>query len=134
MTALDCLKKRFAALTAGDYAQVFRSYHPEAPLLQNFPDAPSYVAFAKAQLAAIQVVDWQSLRQRPTVQGEEHLLVMELSVDGYRQYFYELALLIETEEGWRYHSAQKLGAEDYNGRPSKIEFRHFDRINEKIRY
>lgn len=134
MTADEFLTRRFAALAAGDYAEVYRSYHPEAPFLQNFADADSYLEFAEEQLSTIQVASWRSLQQRPAERGEEHLLMMELAVDGCRQFFYELALLIETDEGWRYHSAQKLGADDFAGKPEEIDFRHFDRVTEKIRF
>lgn len=135
MTAEQLLEKRFVALENSDFAAVYDSYHPEAPFLQQFADQTAYVDFAQQQLSAIIVDSWQSLRQRK-IDGnqQEHLLVMKLTVDGINQYFYELALLIDTADGWRYHSAQKLGVEDYPGPPEQVQFDHFDQAPQQIRY
>ncbi|SHI57781.1 SEC-C motif-containing protein [Malonomonas rubra DSM 5091] len=135
MTADVLLERRFAALADGDFATVYATYHQESPFIQQFSSRGEYVRFAKANLSAIQVKNWQVLSCRELDdRQQEHLLVIELSVDGYSQFFYELALLVDTEGGWRYHSAQKLGAEDYSGPPDQIDFEHFDRVTEKIRY
>jgi SEC-C motif-containing protein len=129
------LTKRFAALQAGDFATVYATYHQDSPFIQQFADCGTYVRFAEDNLSAIKVENWQALQQRELEPGqEEHLLVMQLSVAGQSQYFYELALLIETSAGWRYHSAQKLSSEDYPGPPQLIQFAHFDHVKEKIRY
>ncbi len=135
MTAEQFLASRFKALADADYLAVYAGYHVDAPFLQQFPDSAGYCQFAEQQLSGIVVNRWSSLRQRQLADGsEEHLLLMELSVDGVSQYFYELALLIETAEGWRYHSAQKLGGDDYSGAPEQINFSHFDQVSPKIRY
>ncbi len=135
MTAEQLLATRFAALTAGDFAAVYDSYHQDSPFLQQFSSRGNYLRFARQNLGAIQVKSWRDLQFRQLADHrQEHLLVMELEVDGTSQYFYELALVIETEAGWRYHSAQKLSAEDYTGPPEQIRFAHFDRIEQKIRY
>ena len=134
-TPQQFLTQRFAALALGDYAAVYASYHAEAPFLQSFPDCAGYVDYAGQSLGAVQVRDWQSLRQRTlAADRQEHLLLMELVVDGVSQYFFELALWIETAEGWRYHSAQKLGRDDYSGTPEQIDFCHFDQAAQKIVY
>ncbi len=135
MTPRQLLESRFAALSHVDYAAVYASYHADAPFLQNFSDCAAYVAFAEQQLNAVQVRSWRALRRRSLAAArEEHLLLMELAVDGVGQYFYELALLIKTTAGWRYHSAQKLGQEDYPGDPEQIDFCHFDQAPQKIIY
>ncbi len=135
MTAEELLEQRFAALASGDFKAVYATYHKESPFIQQFSDCSTYVRFAQQQLASIEVESWQALHTRQLDdQRQEYLLVMELALDGARQYFYELALLIDTEEGWRYHSAQKLGIEDYPGPPDQIQFSHFDQVVQKIRY
>jgi len=65
---------------------------------------------------------------------QEVLLVMEIETESALQFFYELALLIETDSGWCYHSAQKLGTDDYPGPPNQIDFCHFDNAAQKIRF
>lgn len=135
MTAEELLTNRFAALENGDFATVYATYHKDSPFIQQFVDCATYVAFAKQNLSEVAVTSWQPVQQRILADQQlEQLLVMELSVDGSSQYFYELALLINTPGGWRYHSAQKLSSEDCPGPPEQIQFDHFDRVTQKIRY
>lgn len=135
MTAEELLAKRFAALDSGDFVTVHGTYAQDSPFIQQFADRATYVRFAQQQLSSIRVSSWKSLcRRQLDDHQQEHLLVMELAVDGVEQYFYELALLVDTPDGWRYHSAQKLSCEDYSGPPEQIRFAHFDRAAQKIRY
>jgi SEC-C motif-containing protein len=135
MTPQQFLTQRFADLANADYAAVYASYHAEAPFRQSFPDCVAYVAYAEQFLGAVQIRAWKSLRQRIlAVDRQEHLLLMELSLDGGSQFFYELALLIDTPGGWSYHSAQKLSQDDYSGAPEQIDFSHFDQVVQKIVY
>ncbi len=134
-TPQKLLTTRFDALESGDYSSVYASYHPEAPFRQNFSGEPDYLDFAQVQLAQVQVMSWQMLGRRTLAEGRvEQVLSMEIEMDCSRQWLYELALLIWTEDGWRYHSAQKMSAEDYSGVPEQIDFSHFDQATEKIRY
>ena len=135
MTALQFLEMRFSALSEGDYAAVYDSYQNDAPFRQQFSDRGTYIRFAKQQLDSIELKNWRCLRQRVVDATQlEVLLVMEIVTDVGSQFFYELALLIETDAGWRYHSAQKLGMDDYAGSPDQIDFFHFDRVPQKIRF
>ena len=135
MTVEQFLENRFSALGRRDYATVYDSYHVDAPFLQQFSDRKAYIRFAQQQLASINVLNWSCSQQRTVAENQiEALLVMEISTEGDSQFFYELALLIDTEAGWRYHSAQKLGADDYSGLPDQIDFHHFDLVTQKIRF
>ena len=135
MAVQHFLKERFAALNRGDYAAVYASYHNDAPFLEQFADRGTYLRFAKQQLGEIKVAGWQCLNQREVSPHHlEVILIMDLMVNGDSQVFAELALLIETDEGWRYHSAQKLGADDYRGDYAQLDFCHFDHASEKIRF
>lgn len=135
MTVQQLLEHRFSALAGGDYPAVYDSYHPDAPFLQQFSDRNTYIRFARQQLSDIKIINWFCLNQR-VVNGLrlEVLLVMEIATESASQFFYELALLIETTEGWLYHSAQKLGGDDYLGPPDQIDFYHFDNVSQKIRF
>ncbi len=135
MTALQFLEMRFSALSEGDYAAVYDSYHNDAPFLQQFSDRGTYIRFAKQQLDSIKIKNWRCLQQRVVDETQlEVLLVMEITTDAGDQFFYELALLVETDAVWRYHSAQKLGMDDYTGSPEQIDFFHFDSAPQKIRF
>ena len=135
MTAVQFLEDRFSALLAGNYDAVYDSYHEEAPFIKQFSDRHAYISFAQQQLSSIVINDWRCLRQRTLDEKQlEAILVMEVAADDESQYFYELALLIETDSGWCYHSAQKLGMDDYPGPPDLIDFCHFDDATPKIRF
>lgn len=135
MTVQQFLEQRFSSLGTGDYTAVYDSYHSDAPFLKQFSNRSTYVRFARQQLGEIEIKNWQCLRQRSIAELQlEVLLVMEIESGAGAQFFYELALLIETDSGWRYHSAQKLGADDYSGSPSEIDFCHFDNAAQKIRF
>lgn len=135
MTVLQFLDIRFSALTAGDYAAVYDSYHSESPFLQQFSDRNTYIRFAKQQLGTIEIKNWRCLQQRIIDEGQvEVLLLTELTTEAGSQFFYELALLVGSDKCWYYHSAQKLGQDDYSGAPDQIEFHHFDNATQKIRF
>jgi len=135
MTALQFLESRFSALSRGDYATVYDSYHNDAPFLQQFADRASYLCFAQQQLSSVKIIDWFCPRKRTVADNQiEALLVMEIATEDCTQFFYEMALLINTSAGWFYHSAQKLGTDDYSGVPQQIDFCHFDNAVQKIRF
>ena len=131
----ELLEVRFQALQNEDYERLYASYHPQSPFLQQFSDRATYVRFARHQLSDIKLVNWFKLgRRRLAADRVEQLLVMEIAVAEGRQFLYELALLVRTGAGWRYHSAQKLSGEDYRGAPDQLDFHHFDDAVQKIRY
>ena len=135
MTVQQFLAQRFSALDTGDYGAVYDSYHPSAPFLQQFSSRSTYLRFARQQLGEIKIRNWSCLRQRVVAERQlEVLLVMEIVTESGAQFFYELALLIETDGEWSYHSAQKLGTDDYSGSPENIDFHHFDSMPQKIRF
>ncbi len=135
MTAQQFLELRFAALSQGDYGSVYDSYHVDAPFLKQFQSRQSYIDFAQQQLGEIKLKTWCSLAQRNIENKQiEALLKMELSSEAGSQLFYELALLIKVDSFWTYHSAQKLGEDDYLGDPDQIDFHHFDNALQKIRF
>lgn len=135
MTVLQFLEIRFSALNAGDYVAVYDSYHRDAPFLQQFSSCNAYILFAQQHLGSVEIKNWRCLRQRGIDEKQvEVLLLMELATEAGSQFFYELALLIESDNHWSYHSAQKLGDDDYSGVPDQIDFHHFDSAAQKIRF
>lgn len=135
MTVQAFLEGRLDALKKGDFASVYQSYHAESPFLRQFSDLDDYLGFAEQQLTGISIKSWHCPAQRVLADNRvECLLVMELETGGDSLFFYELALLVQVDGQWRYHSAQKLGAEDFSGEPDSISFSDFDRVEEKIRF
>ena len=141
MTRLDCttpvalMEGRMRALERGDFSLIYDSYHRQAPFLGHFSDKAEYLDFADRQLRGIALTGWRILRRRERAGGEvEILLWMRIGTGPAAQDLFELARLIDTEHGWRYHSAQKLTREDYPGPAELIDFEHFDQAALKIRF
>jgi len=134
-TPSELLNQRMLALTQGDFGLIYDSYHPEAPFLGHFPDRSEYLEFAQQQLLEIALVEWKTFGQREKQKGKvEILLWMRIGEGAAAQDLFELALLFQTEAGWRYHSAQKLTSEDYSGSIDEISFLVFDQAVQKIRF
>lgn len=135
MTVSGFLEQRFKLLIRGDYAGVYQTYHPEAPVAAQFVDGDDYDAYAREFLREIKVLSWRCLDQRQLAADRvECLLVMDLIVAGQRQTFCECALLIRIGEGWFYHSAMKLDPNGYSGRVENLRFEDFDALADSIRF
>ncbi len=128
------IRDRFAALKTRDFSALYASYHPQAPFLEQFPDEESYLEYAQQALAGLLVREVHIGAWRTTAEGVEVICTLNFATDGETQTLFELARLIATPDGWRYHSAQKLTAEDYVGKPEDLDFVHFDRQPLKIRF
>jgi SEC-C motif-containing protein len=128
------LEGRLRALAEADFALVYDSYHPDAPFLQHFPARQDYLAFAEQNLADVSLVEWKLFAQRRSGCATEVLCWLRMDIGGACRELYELALLIASDDGWSYHSAQKLTPEDYAGPAEKIDFHHFDNAEPKIRF
>jgi SEC-C motif-containing protein len=138
MTPLDCLQERFTALERGDYPAVFSSYHAESPFRRQFPHLAGYLAYAREHLAGILVHSWACLKTRRSGTDEvECLLRVDMSVGGDCCTMVELATLIRTGHGWRYHSAEKLDPQQctaLSATPETLDFSLFDRNPCKVRF
>jgi hypothetical protein len=135
MTPSDCLRQRFEAHRQGNFAAVYASYHPQAPVRQQFSDLPSYLVFAHEELADIKLVAWRcTLERRLDADQVECLQIIEFSHGGTIRRMVELVLLIATSDGWCYHSAQKLDAQELSVPAELADFRCFDEAPHKVRF
>lgn len=135
MTPTDCLRQRFEAHRRGDYAAIYASYHPQAPFLLHFSDLATYETFACEQLSLIQMLSWQCTMERSLDAGQvECIQLVEFEHEGMISRMIELALLIETGQGWHYHSAQKLNAQNLSVPAALVDFSHFDEAADRVRF
>lgn len=129
------LEDRLRALAEGDYGKVYDSYHPDAPFLEHFADRADYLAFAGQQLTTVRVTAWRIVASRPATAGAvEVILSMRVMSPTGMADLHELALLIPSVDGWRYHSAQKLSGDEFAGATADIDFTHFDLADPKVRF
>lgn len=134
LTAEELIRLRFTALEEQNFSLLYASYHPQAPFLEQFPNPTAYLEFAAQSLSGIRLCDAQVGVSRVTSEGVEQICAMRFELGGVVQIMYELALLKTTDSGWRYHSAQKLTAEDYQGEFAALDFVHFEQHSPQIRF
>lgn len=132
--AADLIRLRFDALKSQDFAALYSSYHPRSPFIEQFTGVTDYIEFAEQALSDITVRKTHIGASRKTAEGIELICVMRFELGGEPQTIYELALLLPTGDGLRYHSAQKLTAEDYTGAAEDLSFSDFDQASPKIRF
>jgi SEC-C motif-containing protein len=124
---------RSRAFAVGDFGFIYDSYHPDSNFCRQFADRQAYLDYARSVLAADFVIqDCRILRQR--VEGDRASVIFYLDVRfrGERIETFELALLLSTGEGWRYHSGQKLGRDEYRGEIEAIGWDDFEKVKEKV--
>jgi SEC-C motif-containing protein len=129
----ELLLARCRAFGRGDFGFIFDSYHPDSNFRRHFPDRGAYIAQGHAVLATeFAITECRLLRER--VEGDEARVIFYLDCRfrGIRQESFELALLLRTDEGWRYHSAQKLERSEYSGAIAEIGWDDFERAREKV--
>jgi len=134
LTAEDLIRLRYTALKEQNLALLYASYHLDAPFLEQFPTLNTYREFAVEALSELRLYDADVGANRVTAQGVEIICMLRFDLGDDVQILYELALLIATDAGWRYHSAQKLSSEDYLGDFAALDFIHFDHHSPKIRF
>ena len=134
LTAEGLIRVRYAALREQNFSLLYASYHPQAPFLEQFSHLQSYLEFAADSLCALQLRAGDVGASRTTADGVEVICALRFEIGGVAQVLYELALVMPTALGWRYHSAQKLTAEDYQGEFAALDFVHFDQQSPRIRF
>ena len=133
-TPAGLILQRFEDLKIGNFSALYASYHAQSPFLQQFLQLEDYVEFAAQSLAGLSPLEVQTGPSRDSGEGVEVICMMVFELNGSQQTLYELALLLPTEDGWRYHSAQKLTPEDFGGAFSGLDFSHFDQQAIKVRF
>jgi SEC-C motif-containing protein len=123
---------RSRAFAEGDFGFVYDSYHPDSNFCRQFPDRQAYLDYARTVLALDFVIDdCRIVKERVAVDQARVLFCLDLRFRGERVETFELALLLATADGWRYHSGQKLAREDFAGEVEAIDWEDFER-GEKV--
>jgi SEC-C motif-containing protein len=133
-TPIELIRQRFEDLKARNFSGLYAGYHAQSPFIEQFAQLEDYLEFAQQTLAEVNPLDLLIGPQRHSAEGVEVICQLCFELGGTRQTLYELALLVQTEEGWRYHSAQKLTPEEFGGDFSELTFKHFDQQALKIRF
>jgi SEC-C motif-containing protein len=132
LTPSQLILARCRAFAEGDFGFIYDSYHPDSNFLRQFPDRQDYLVYGRAALAVDFVIDeCRILQERVEDQEARVIFYLDARFRGERVETFELALLLSTRKGWRYHSGQKLGREEYAGEIEAIGREAFERVGEK---
>ena len=124
---------RSRAFTEGDFGRVYDSYHPDSNFCRQFTDRQAYLDYARSVLAADFVIhECRILREK--VEGDQAHVIFYLDTvfRGQQAESFELALLLRTPDGWRYHSGQKLLRSEFAGKIDEIDRDDFEKAQEKV--
>jgi SEC-C motif domain protein len=130
----EILALRVRAFRLGDFGVIYDSYHADSFFRAQFPDRDDYIRYAWAHLRRdFRIRSCRVLGARQPASDEYHLIFHQIVevADGLVETL-EMARFFETEEGWRYHSSQKMEHGEFSGAPEAIRFVDFDRLHPKV--
>jgi len=123
---------RSRAFNDGDFGFIYDSYHPDSNFCRQFPDRQDYLDYGCSALTVDFVIDeCRILRERIEEKEARVIFYLDARFRGKRVETFELALLLPTDNGWQYHSGQKLGRDEYRGEIEAIGWEDFERVVEK---
>ncbi len=129
----ELILARSRAFAAGDFGFIYDSYHVDAPFRRHFPDRSDYLAYGRSTLSAeFHIRECRVLNERIAGERAQIIFYLDSLYRGERVESVECALLLRTEEGWRYHSGQKLGREEFSGEIDEVDWSDFEEAGEKL--
>jgi SEC-C motif-containing protein len=124
---------RSRAFSEGDFGRVYDSYHPDSNFCRQFPDRQAYLDYARSVLATDFVIrECRILRKKVEGRAARLILYLDTMFRGQKAASFELALLLRTPGGWRYHSGQKLLRSEFAGKIDEIDWDDFEKAKEKV--
>ncbi|APG27100.1 hypothetical protein A7E78_04175 [Syntrophotalea acetylenivorans] len=117
LSPVQLVAARAKAFAAGDFAFIYDSYHCEAPFRRHFPVRDEYLSYARSDLQGrYRINSCQILCDDAPAEGEARVLFfLDLEYGGEQHQSVELARFVQTADGWRYHSGQKVNRELFPG-------------------
>ncbi|WP_305041931.1 hypothetical protein [Geoalkalibacter sp.] len=131
---VELIALRVRAFRLGEFGVIYDSYHADSFFRSQFPERDAYIRYAWAHLRRdFRIRNCRVLATRLVGPKEFHLIfhqVVEVA-DGVVETL-EMARFYSTDEGWRYHSSQKMELADFSGKAEDIRFADFDRQQPKV--
>jgi SEC-C motif-containing protein len=133
LTPAELVRARGRAFAERDFGFIFDTYHPDSNFRLQFPDRAAYIRYGRSTLAEdFQIRECRILKERIGDQETRVLFYLDTLFRGERSEVFESSLFLRTEEGWRYHSSQKLERTEFPGEIEAIDWEDFERVGEKI--
>lgn len=129
----ELIRARFVAFAEGDFGFIFDSYHPDSNFRRQFEDRDAYTAYGRSNLSADFLIrECRILRERINGDLARVILYVDTLFRGAGAESFELALLLLTPDGWRYHSGQKMLRGEFEGEIGDIDWKDFERVKDKV--
>lgn len=131
---VDILALRVRAFRLGEFGLVYDSYHAESFFREQFPDRDDYIRYAWAHLRRDFRIRFCRVLASRLVSAEEFHLIFHQAVEVAQGQIetLEMARFFATEQGWRYHSSQKMERSEFDGPVEKIRFLDFDKLHPRL--
>ena len=129
----ELVRRRGAAFSAGDFAFIYDTYHPDSIFRSQFPDRRAYISFGKNSLRRDFHIDQcRILREEVGQEEAQVLFYLDTRFRGEREETFELSRFLLTDSGWRYHSSRKLSRDEFSGTVDEIDWRDFEKVKDKV--
>jgi len=129
----ELVQRRGQAFSAGDFAFIYDTYHPDSNFRAQFPDRQAYIAMGKNSLGwDFRIAQCRVLKEEVGAEDARVLFYLDTLYRGQREETFELSLFLLTDAGWRYHSSQKLGRDDFPGAVDEIDWADFEQVKDKV--
>lgn len=129
----ELVRRRGQAFSAGDFAFIYDTYHPDSNFRSQFQDRQAYISMGKNSLGRdFQIEQCRVLKEEVGAEDARVLFYLATRYRGQREETFELSLFLPTEGGWRYHSSQKMARTEFAGTVDEIDWADFERVKDKV--
>jgi len=129
----ELVQARCRAFGEGDFAFIYDTYHADSYFRAQFTSRRAYLRHGMASLSQdFRICECRILKEQIDGQEARVLFYLDSVYRCERVESFELAHFLCTEQGWRYHSSQKMAREDFSGEIEAIDFQDFERIKDKV--
>lgn len=129
----ELVRRRGQAFSAGNFAFIYDTYHPDSNFRVQFPDRMAYVAMGKNSLGRdFQIDQCRVIKEKVGDDEARVLFYLDTRFRGQREETFELSLFLQTDAGWRYFSSQKLGRDEFAGAVDEIDWSDFEQVKDKV--
>jgi len=133
LTPAELVRRRGEAFSAGDFAFIYDTYHPDSNFRAQFPSRKAYIALGRESLGRDFSIDQcRVLKEEVGADEARVLFYLATRFRGQAEETFELSRFFLTEGGWRYHSSQKLGRDEFAGALEEIGWSDFERVKDKV--
>lgn len=133
LSPAELVKRRGEAFSAGDFAFIYDTYHPDSNFRSQFPDRQGYIEMGRNSLQHdFRIDQCRILKEEIAAEEARVLFYLVIRFRGKREETFELSRFFLTDLGWRYHSSQKLNRDEFAGAVDEIDWHDFEKVKDKV--